>query len=148
MDVTRLARYWGPVALYAGFIFTLSSQSHPDDTLPSFLKELSDKLLHAIEYGILGALCYRGFRWGATESWRRHAVMLAFAAASAYGLTDEIHQWFVPFRESSWQDWVADTIGAAAGALAFHGFAEAWWGARPVFSGGPALPRDDAEEMR
>ena len=37
--------------------------------------------------------------------------------ASVYGMTDEAHQAFIPFRESGWQDWLADTIGAAIGAL-------------------------------
>ena len=55
--------YWAPVALYAGTIFFLSAQSHPEEQLPSFLfKHLSDKVLHAVEYGILSLLCYRAFR--------------------------------------------------------------------------------------
>ena len=57
--------YWVPVALYAGVIFFLSDQSHPEEHLPSFLlKNVSDKVLHAVEYAVLGALCYRAFRWG------------------------------------------------------------------------------------
>jgi VanZ family protein len=38
--------------------------------------------------------------------------VLAIVTASVYGITDEVHQLFVPFRESSWQDWLADTVGA------------------------------------
>ena len=54
--------YWGPVALYAGLIFYLSSQSHPEEYIPQFvLLKLSDKVLHAIEYALLGFLCYRAF---------------------------------------------------------------------------------------
>ena len=47
--------YWMPVALYAGAIFFLSAQSHPEEHLPSFLlKDVSDKVLHAVEYAVLG----------------------------------------------------------------------------------------------
>jgi VanZ family protein len=113
--------YWVPVALYAGVIFYLSAQSHPEDQLPSFLlKDVSDKVLHAVEYGILSLLCYRAFRWAAGPAVARQAVVLAIVTASVYGITDEVHQFFVPFRESSWQDWLADTIGAAIGAMSWR----------------------------
>ena len=113
--------YWVPAALYAGLIFFLSAQSHPEDNLPSFLfKEVSDKVLHAVEYGILAVLCYRAFRWAAGPTIARQAVVLAILTASVYGITDEVHQAFVPLRESSWQDWLADTIGAFIGAMSWR----------------------------
>ena len=113
--------YWVPVALYAGVIFYLSAQSHPEEQLPSFLiEDVSDKVLHAVEYGILAVLCYRAFRWAAGPAVARQAVVLAIVAASVYGVTDEAHQFFVPFRESSWLDWLADTIGAVIGALSWR----------------------------
>jgi VanZ family protein len=116
--------YWLPVALYAGTIFYLSSQSHPEEQLPSILLEkVSDKVLHAVEYAGLGVLCYRAFRWGASRQVASHALLFAIVAASLYGMTDEAHQLFVPFRESSWKDWLADTVGAAIGALS-------WWAVR------------------
>ncbi|NWF74777.1 MAG: VanZ family protein [Nitrospirae bacterium] len=113
--------YWAPLAFYAGTIFYLSDQPHPQDKLPSFLFEgVSDKVLHAVEYGILALLCYRAFRWAAGPAVARQAVLLAIVTASAFGITDEVHQAFVPFRESGWQDWLADTIGAAIGALSWR----------------------------
>jgi VanZ family protein len=110
--------YWLPVGFYAGVIFFLSSLSHPEDQLPSFLlQEVSDKILHAVEYGILSLLCYRAFRWAAGPAVARQAVVLAILTASVYGLTDEVHQAFVPLRDASWQDWLADTVGAALAAV-------------------------------
>ena len=121
--VGQVLWYWTPVALYAGTIFYLSAQSHPEDQLPSFLfKEVSDKVLHAVEYGILSLLCYRAFRWAAGPAVARQAVVLAIVTASVYGVTDEVHQAFVPLRESSWLDWLADTIGAVIGALSWRSF--------------------------
>jgi VanZ family protein len=113
--------YWAPVALYAGAIFFLSAQSHPEDQLPSFLlKDVSDKVLHAVEYGILALLCYRAFRWAAGPAVAQQAVVLAIVTASVFGVTDEMHQAFVPLRDASWQDWLADTIGAIIGALSWR----------------------------
>jgi VanZ family protein len=115
--------YWMPVAFYAGAIFYLSSQPHPEEQLPSFLfKEVSDKVLHAVEYAILAGLCYRAFRWSLNGQVAARALILAIVTASLYGVTDEVHQIFVPFRESSWLDWLADTIGAVIGALSWQFF--------------------------
>jgi VanZ family protein len=113
--------YWTPVVLYAGAIYYLSSQSHPEEHLPSFLLEdVSDKILHAVAYGILAALCCRAFSWTTAPAVARQAVVLAIVTASVFGITDELHQAFVPFREASWQDWLADTIGAAVGAISWR----------------------------
>ena len=110
--------YWVPMALYAGLIFFLSAQSHPEEQLPSFLlKGISDKVLHAVEYAMLAFLCYRAFRWAAGPVVARQAVVLAIVTASVFGLTDEVHQLFVPLREASWQDWLADTVGATLAAV-------------------------------
>jgi VanZ family protein len=113
--------YWLPAVLYAGAIFYLSAQSHPDEQLPSFLlKDVSDKVLHAVEYAVLGGLCYRAFRWGVNGQVASYALLFAIVMASLYGMTDEVHQFFVPFRESSWLDWLADTAGAIVGALSWR----------------------------
>ena len=45
---------WGPVVAYMAFIFALSSISHPPP-----LPGQSDKLLHGLLYGGLGALFAR-----------------------------------------------------------------------------------------
>ena len=114
----RILFYWGPVAGYAGLIFYLSAQSHPDEDLPSLFGSVNDKVLHAMEYAGLGGLCYRAFRWGVEGPVAARALFFAILTASLYGVTDEVHQFFVPLRESSWQDWLADVTGSTLGALA------------------------------
>jgi VanZ family protein len=116
----RSLTYWGPVIGYAGLIFYLSAQSHPDEDLPSFLSFFNDKVLHAVEYAGLGGLCYRAFRWGVSGQVASRALVFAIVMASLYGMTDEVHQLFVPFRESSWQDWLADIVGAVIGAISWR----------------------------
>jgi VanZ family protein len=112
-------RYWGPVCGYAGLIFYLSAQSHPEDHVP-FVTYFSDKVLHAMEYAVFGALCYRALRGSGNDVWRQQAIPVAILLASLYGASDEVHQAFVPFRDSNWLDWVADTVGAAIGVTVMH----------------------------
>jgi len=57
--------------------------------------------------------------WGLTRAGMAtsSAGIWAVVLGSAYGLTDEIHQAFVPGRSADPRDWVADTAGAVLGAL-------------------------------
>jgi VanZ family protein len=50
---------------------------------------------------------------------RRWAV-LAVGLASLYGVSDEVHQAFVPGRNADVFDWVADTTGALLAAGIIH----------------------------
>ena len=90
------------------------------DVVPEIL--FLDKLLHIIEYAVLGFLLIRSFNNSHfTQSFESMSIMSVFIAA-AYGLSDEIHQQFVPFREASIYDLLADTIGAFLGVLAYVSF--------------------------
>ena len=105
-----ILKYWGPVVLYALAIVYLSSQSYPAQQLPSFLFSVSDKFLHACEYGVLGILLYRAFKHTTQNG---GSMVLAIICVVAFGISDEVHQWFVPQREADIWDVVADTCGAA-----------------------------------
>jgi VanZ family protein len=105
-----LLKYWVPVLIYGLIIFYLSSQSYPDQHLPSFIFSISDKILHAFEYGILGILLYRAFKQTTQTT---QSISLAIICVIAFGISDEMHQWFVPQRQADVWDLVADTEGAA-----------------------------------
>jgi VanZ family protein len=103
-----------PVLLIAGLIWFLSSQS----ILPRPKGILGwDKLQHLLAFGALsvtaGFCIHLAF-------WRRRPVLsllIIMLACSAYGAIDEFHQFFVPGRDCSVWDWIADTLGAFLGAL-------------------------------
>ena len=105
---------WGPAILQMAVIFTLSA-------IPN-LKELpggiSDFTGHFIGYGLLGALMVRalaGARWAGVTA---GGAAQAWVASAAYGVSDELHQHFVPGRSTSAIDWVADALGAAVAIVA------------------------------
>jgi VanZ family protein len=110
----RRVLLWLPPLVYMILIFHLSSESQP---MPEVTAHVWDKLLHVTEYGVLGALFCRALR-GEGLGWRA-AFIAAALAAGAYGASDEWHQAFVPLRDSSVRDWVADLLGGAIGAAVY-----------------------------
>ena len=67
----------------------------------------ADKLVHGVTFGILATFIYL--------AWRRFGWALALA--SLYGVSDEVHQRFVPGRSADVTDWLADTLGALVALL-------------------------------
>jgi len=99
---------WLPALLWAGTIFFLSSRSRLPEP-PGLLGW--DKLQHCLGYGVGGFLIARAV------GVRGCGTLLAVVLGSLYGASDELHQWFVPGRNSDVLDWVADTLGVAIGAF-------------------------------
>ena len=101
---------------YMGLIVVFSSMSSPPAPDPRVLKP--DKLWHFLEYAVLGLLCFRAFANTPNLGLSRHPYLLMIAVVAVFGATDELHQYFVPGREASPFDWMADVGGgiiAAAG---------------------------------
>ncbi|MGQ0812065.1 MAG: VanZ family protein [Nitrospiraceae bacterium] len=116
--------YWIPPIAYAVMIFYLSSLSHQEETLQSLLDEFGDKTFHMIEYGILAVLSYRAFRYAGGSWAAQYAAVLAMTVSIFYGASDEVHQAFVPLREASGWDLMADSLGAVAATLAWRTIAD------------------------
>lgn len=100
---------WTAVAGWMALIFWLSSMSDPG--LPSGWGSPA----HFTTYGVLGALCMLALGPGMPPT---RAAGISLLISSAYGVTDEIHQSFVPNRVPDIVDWGFDTLGALVGALA------------------------------
>lgn len=124
---------WTLVALWAGVIFFMSANTGDDlsdgDGLVARVRallmaaqvalvgsgaDLVSPLAHFCEYAVFGFLLQNALGCSAPA---RRAVVLAIVVASAYGVTDELHQLFVPGRACDPVDWLVDTVGAALGAL-------------------------------
>ena len=99
--------------LYCVAIFALSSRSSVPDTgwnlldIPGF-----DKLAHALLYAGLAGLVSTGIRRSDPRVLNTVQFWLPIVFATAYGLSDEIHQYFVPNRTFDLFDIVADATGA------------------------------------
>lgn len=103
--------------LWMGIIFALSAQERLPQPDLGFIWQ--DKVQHAAAYAVLAFLTFSAA--ALLRRLRRSGVMLfgiTLAWAALYGLSDEWHQSFVPGRDASALDWLADVIGAAIALLA------------------------------
>lgn len=117
MSIRLILVYWLPVFFYAGWIVMFSSLSAPQVYFPGWAGEINDKILHMLEYAILAILCYRAFLHAASQQLSDFAVVLAIVATILFGVSDEIHQSFVPLRKADPWDLVADAAGSLMGVI-------------------------------
>ncbi len=94
---------------YCGVIFFLSAQSTL--SLPQFFS-WQDKIEHAVTYFVLGILARKAVPFA--SFW----MILLFVFL--YGLSDEIHQYFVPGRFCDILDFVADASGGTIALILHH----------------------------
>jgi VanZ family protein len=115
--IKQFTLYWLPLIAYCVAIYIQSDYPSPQ-SLPSF--EFSDKLLHLAAYAVLGVLFYRAYQTTPFNNHIQMLVLLSIISASLYGVSDEIHQAFVPARDGSLWDVVADILGAAGGVYLYN----------------------------
>jgi len=107
-------RYWLPVIVYVGLIFTVSSIH--GSSVPEFFPNV-DKLEHLLEYSLFGLLAGRAIRFTLGPTGHRLAAAFGTIALGAVvGALDELYQSRVPGRSSDPLDWAVD-VGAVAVAI-------------------------------
>jgi VanZ family protein len=106
---------WGPVVLYLGLIFYLSSLSDV-----SWAGSTPDWASHSLEYLGLAILLARALNDGFERPAPVGRLALTFVLCVAYAGLDEVHQMFVPDRFADYRDVLADAAGAAMGLLGLY----------------------------
>lgn len=83
---------------------------------------LGDKVAHAILYAGLAAVVSLGIRCSNDGVHLAVQIVIPILFATLYGITDEIHQIFVPRRSCDFMDVIADFAGATLMQCAL-----CWW---------------------
>jgi VanZ family protein len=111
--------YWLPVLLYLTVMLVLSAQPYltPPLEFPN-----SDKVMHVLEYFGLGVLVVRALRATMRITLPLVAALLALSFGILVGTGDEYFQSFVPGRQSSPFDLLADTVGLIVAQLVYLAF--------------------------
>ncbi len=109
--------YWFPIFLYCLLIFIQSSYPSIERTheLPYL-----DKVFHFVAYALLGALFLRAFKTSRIKNNIRFILILSVLLSFLYGISDEIHQHFVPYRSADLMDVLADMLGGLMGVYIYQ----------------------------
>ncbi|WP_174734280.1 VanZ family protein [Mesobacillus harenae] len=105
---------------YMALIWLLSSLPHnavvelPDSAVDRFIKES----LHLVEFGILYILLF--FAALTLDKFTPVMGFALMAIAGLYGVIDEIHQSFVPYRSATLIDVIKDVIGVLVASHFMH----------------------------
>lgn len=98
-----------PPLIVASTIFYFSSLESVD-----FIHEvitIQDKFLHITAYCVLGITLIFASLGILKNTSKRNIIIFVILLGALYGISDEIHQSFVPGRNADVFDWLADLIG-------------------------------------
>lgn len=111
---SRLIR-WLPLAIWIAVIFGLSSI--PGITADNVnLPTGFDKMAHFIEYAVLAVLFYRGLSYDSRKP-GLVMILVVVLTGTAVSVLDEMYQSYIPGRDSSPYDMMADVAGVAFGSV-------------------------------
>jgi hypothetical protein len=108
---------WGPAILLMAVIFSLSAR--PSAEMPHFggWDYFVKKGGHMLGYGLLALSYWRGMSLHPARKW------IAWGLAVCYGITDEIHQGYVPGRHAALTDALFfDNLGAMLAVILWDRF--------------------------
>jgi len=109
--------YWFPLVIYCLAIYIQSGRPGPE-LIPDV--RFLDKFLHFGAYGLLGILFFRAYETLPLKKFENLLIFISIVSAVLYGISDEIHQYFVPSRHADLMDVIANTIGSICGVYLFY----------------------------
>jgi len=108
----------GTLFLWMSVIFFFSSlPGNPDIADPPFFFYVERKGAHIVEYMLLSFFAFRFFSALSPRQIPRTLFLLAFLFSITYGISDEFHQSFTPYRSPKATDVLIDTGGALLGCI-------------------------------
>ncbi len=108
---------WGPVVIWMVIIFIGSSHSNVALSESPSKDNLMKNLAHIGEYAILAFFIFRALYNREKSFFSKHTWFWVLIGAILYGVSDEVHQMFVPTRTAYLGDILMDGVGAGVGLL-------------------------------
>ena len=109
-----IMKHWITAILCAAFIFYLSGRQ----SLGVPLFPYADKILHIIAYAVLAFFISRALCKAHSVGYF-NIILMGMFITGIYGLTDEVHQLFVPTRSADPFDLLADFFGGLIGSIIY-----------------------------
>ncbi|MDD5193874.1 MAG: VanZ family protein [Candidatus Nanoarchaeia archaeon] len=107
---------WLITILLALFIFYMSSRTFPPG-IPGI--SIGSYVYHFGIYFVFGFFLFISITKGKLD--KKYLVFIAILAAIGYGISDEIHQFFVPSRYCCYEDVLTDAIGILSSGIVYTG---------------------------
>jgi len=104
---------WIPVLAVMALVFVLSSQSGLKVSEDPAVDKPFRVSGHLLAYAVLAGTSLVALSWGRQPRLRDAAIALGISVL--FGLSDELHQSFVPDRTGRIDDVITDTVGALIG---------------------------------
>ncbi len=111
MNLKKRILFSLPAFAFMAVIFILSSLQNVH--IPQLSFQLGDKLLHLTAYFVLGIALHFFFLGNFLNLSDKKIILWILIVGAIYGVTDEVHQYYVPGRQLEFLDWVADILGIA-----------------------------------
>lgn len=112
--INRNVLYYIPWVLFSLAIIYVSHQEKIEFVNGTFY--LKDKIFHLIAYFFYGITIQ--FALISEENYKRISfIWKIILIGSLFGLSDEIHQYFIKGRSAEFLDWLADTLGVTLSLL-------------------------------
>ena len=77
-----------------------------------------DKILHFFIFGVLGVLIIRGMLLNRIN----RALIWTMIIGATFAMLDEWHQFYVPGRDASVDDFIADVLGILTFSMIYYGY--------------------------
>jgi VanZ family protein len=110
---------WLPLIIYCLAIYIQSGLPGPEQ-IPDV--RFLDKFMHFGAYALLGVLFFSAYETLPLAKFKNLLILISIGSATLYGISDEIHQFFVPSRQADIMDVIANTIGSICGVIFYY-----WW---------------------
>lgn len=114
----KIIYYHLPFWLWTIALYTGTSLPGSSITLPDF--QFSDKVAHFVAYAGVGFLLRRLVPYLRAEFWKKSYTNISLIIGVFMGIFDELHQIFIPGRDASFGDLLADIIGVVLGILIYY----------------------------
>lgn len=135
---------WLPAIAWMVVIFALSSISGLRVSDEAEVDRPIRAVAHLASYAFLAGLLL--FAVAGLGRPRRRDVVVAFAVAVLYGVSDEIHQTYIPERSGRIEDVLTDAVGASIG-LAVASFILSHWDVAHGGGSGPPAGVADGSDV-
>ena len=121
--IVKAEKYWLVIAFLIALLIFIQSNFSSIVTNDQFYKFQFDKITHMLAWaGLSFSLRLGTNTWVMKQKTKNqyYALLFLIIICSLYGVTDEVHQYFIPSRSSDLMDVIADSIGSIIGIILGH----------------------------